>query len=42
MGGLLAVTNVVMGLDVYKPDGTLLRSLSLGDAAMPLALHAKR
>ena len=39
---LIAVTNLAMGLDVYEADGTRIRSLSLGDAAMPIALHRGR
>jgi len=39
---MLAVTNVNMWLDVYAENGALLRTKSLGDSAMPLALHSKR
>jgi methylamine dehydrogenase heavy chain len=39
---LLAVTNVNMGVDIYETNGVLQRSLSLGDAAMPLLIHAAR
>ena len=38
---LLVVTNVMMGIDVYEPDGTLLRSIG-GAAAMPIILHRKK
>jgi len=38
----LAVTNVTMGVDIYDAKGKLQRSLSLGDSAMPLILHAAR
>jgi methylamine dehydrogenase heavy chain len=39
---LLAVTNSEMQLDVYTPEGKLLRTISLGDTAMPFALHEPR
>lgn len=39
---LLAVTNVNMLLDVYSLNGELQRTFSLGDASMPLMLHAQR
>lgn len=39
---LLVVTNVNMLLDVYNVAGKLQRSFNLGDAAMPLLIHAKR
>lgn len=39
---MLVATNVNMWLDVFSRDGDLIRSLSLGDTAMPLALHSKR
>ena len=39
---MLAVTNPLMGLDVYATDGTHLRTISVGDAAMPFALHGQR
>ena len=39
---LLAVTNVNMLLDVYSLSGKHQRTFSLGDAAMPLMLHAQR
>lgn len=39
---LLAVTNVNMLLDIYTLHGELLRTFSLGEAAMPIMLHAQR
>ena len=39
---LLVVTNVNMGTDVYTAEGTHQRTISLGDAAMPIILHSKR
>ncbi len=39
---LLIVTNVNMLMDVYDLDGKLQRTLSLGDTATPIALHAQR
>ncbi len=38
----LAVTNVLMGVDIFDAGGELQRSFSLGDSAMPLVLHAVR
>ncbi len=38
----LAVTNVEMGLDVYTDQGDFLRYINVGDAAMPIMLHAVR
>jgi len=39
---MLVSTNVDMWLDVYTRCGERLRSISLGDSAMPLALYRKR
>lgn len=39
---LLAVTNNAMQLEVYSPEGEFLRTISLGDTAMPFALHESR
>lgn len=39
---LLAVINADLLLDVYDTGGKFQRSLSLGDAATPFTLHAKR
>jgi methylamine dehydrogenase heavy chain len=39
---MLAVTNVNMWLDVYSLDGKCIRSLSLGNSAMPFSLQSKR
>ena len=39
---LLAVTNVNMGLDIYDTKGSLQRSMTVGDVAMPFVLHGVR
>lgn len=39
---MLTATNVNMWLDVYTPEGERLRSITLGDSAMPIALYRKR
>ncbi len=38
----LTVTNVEMGMDIYSASGEFLKYINVGDAAMPIMLHAVR
>ena len=37
---LLVVNTIEMGLDIYTTDGEFKRFINVGDAAMPIVLHA--